>query len=116
MASLLELMPKEEADKAIARGQKRVADKLSQKGLAISPEIFITAELGYYYGWEAIQAVRDNDITLDEMNVLLEGARKVWYTKLVEMGGVNSVSGSFKSQETSYAQAMQPYTAKAKVE
>jgi hypothetical protein len=121
--SLLDLMPKEEAEKAIARANRRAS---YNRGAKVSPEIYSVAEFGYYFGWEAILAVKRGYIidpvknekvifTLDEMNVLLEGARKVWYSKLVEQGGVNTVSGSFKTQGNSYNEAMKPYTEKAEL-
>lgn len=124
--NLLDLMPKEEADKAIARARRR---NEINRGSKISPEIYSIAEFGYYFGWDAILAVKRGYIeahddkmdlkkevfTLDEMNVLLEGARKVWYSKLVEQGGVNTISGSFKTQGSSYEGAMKPYTQKAEL-
>lgn len=105
-------MPKEEAEKAIARGKRRFERQQSNKGAKVSPEIYMLSEFGYYYGWQAVMAVRDNEITFDEMNVLLEGARKVWYSKLIETGGVNTIAGSFKTKG-SYNDAMKPYTDKA---
>lgn len=116
MPNLLDLMPKEERDKAIARAQKRLQHRQAQKGIKISPEVYMTCEFGYYYGWTAIEAIRNNEITLEEVSVLLEGARKVWYTKLVETGGVNMVSGSYKSGVPSYETAMKPYTDRADLE
>lgn len=113
MPSLLDLLPKDERDKAIERGAKRYAHNEARKGMKISPEIYSISEFGYYYGWPAILAVRNNDITLAEMNALLEGARKVWYSKLVEQGGVATISASFKTQNSSFNEAMKPYTEKA---
>lgn len=113
MPNLLDLLPEDERKKAIERGRKRFAQNEARKGMKISPEIYATAEFGYYYGWDAIQAVRNNEITLDEMNTLLEGARKVWYSKLVEQGGITTVAGTFKSGNSSYSEAMKPYTEKA---
>lgn len=115
MPNLLDLLPPEEKAKAIERGKRRYAHNEARKGMKISPEIYSISEFGYYYGWQAILAVRSNEITLDEMNALLEGARKVWYSKLVEQGGVTSISNSFKTQNTSYTDAMKPYSEKAEL-
>ncbi len=98
--SLLELMPQDERDKAIERGRRRMDRQRTKRGLDVSPEIYIVAEFGYYFGWEAVLAIKrgyierigpDDSIikdpfTLDEALVLLEGARKVWYSKLTEQG------------------------------
>lgn len=127
MANLLDLLPPEEKAKAIERGKKRYARTEARKGMKISPEIYAISEFGYYYGWEAILTVKrgyivdpitlEKDIfDLNEMNALLEGARKVWYSKLVEQGGVNTVSASFKTNNSSYVESMKPYTEKAELE
>lgn len=109
MPSILDLMPKEDADKVLEKAKKRA---LRAEGTIPYP-IYALAEFGYYYGWQAIQDVRENKISIDEMNVLLEGARKVWYSKLVEQGGMQVVSGSFRSGSKTYEDAIRPYKEKA---
>lgn len=93
--SLLDLMPKADREKAVARGKKRLEQR---KGSKVSPEIYTVAEFGYYFGWEGVLAIKRGYIetidaqgktvkepfTLEEVMVLLEGARKVWYSKLIE--------------------------------
>lgn len=109
MPSILDLMPKEDAQKALEKAKRRA---MRAEGTVPYP-IYALAEFGYYYGWQAIQDVRMNIISMDEMNVLLEGARKVWYSKLVETGGLQVVSNSFRSGSKSYEEAMRPYKEKA---
>lgn len=124
--SLLDLMPKEEAAKAIERGQRRMENSKSKKGLAISPEVFLVSEFGYYFGWEAVLAIRrgytvvpitgeKEVLTLDEAQVLLEGARKVWSSKLAEQAHAGVISNSFKSSSTSFDSAIKPFTDRAEI-
>lgn len=109
--SLLDLMPKEAAEKAIQRAEKRNARKRAKKGLDVSPEIFEVAEFGYYFGWDAVLAVRrgytvepvtkeKEPLTMAEVQVFLEGARKVWRTKLIEEAGANMASTSSAHSQT----------------
>lgn len=123
--SLLDLMPEEDRQKAIERGRKRMNRNKSRK-TDVSPEIYLVAEMGYFFGWDAMLAVRrgytvvpgttEKEIfTLDEAMVLLEGARKVWYAKLVEQAHAGIVSNSFKSSSTSFENAVKPFTEKAEV-
>lgn len=51
----------------------RVKDKLE-------PEWVVLAEFGMYYGWQAIVAVRNDEITFQDMNKLLAGARQITAT------------------------------------
>lgn len=115
MANLLDLLPPEEKAKAIERGKKRYAQSEARKGMKISPKIYAISEFGYYYGWSAILAVRNNEIDMDEMNALLEGARKVWYSKLVEQAGAESIANSYKTQNPSFTDAIKPYSEKAEL-
>lgn len=96
--SLLDLLPEEARKKAIERAEKRMERNFSKKGLSVSPEFYMAAELGYYFGWDAIMALRRGFtvepvtgnkelFTTTEAHLLLEGARKVWYSKLIEQSG-----------------------------
>lgn len=101
--SLLDIMSPNERDKALERASKRQERLKTRKGLDISPEIYEICEFGYYFGWEAVMAVRrgytvtpgtnkEEALTMDEVRILLEGARKVWYTKLIESASANMAS------------------------
>jgi len=143
--SLLDLMPKEEAEKALANAQKRLERQMSRKGLDVSPEIYLVSEMGYYFDWEAILAIRrgytvtpktDEDLaedrklgkkpewtskykreifTLEEAQILLEGARKVWRGKLAEQAHAGIISNSFKVGATTFESAVKPFTDAAEV-
>lgn len=113
MPSILDLMPKDEAEKLKARAKRRLERTQVVKGQKVSPEVYMLSEFGYYYGWQAVMAVRSNEIDMDEMQALLEGARKVWYSKLVETAGINTSSRKFTSASNSYPEAIKQYTDKA---
>lgn len=129
--SLLDLMPREEAQKAVERGKKRLERNKSRKGLDVSPEIYLVAEFGYYFGWEGVLAIKRGYIekdengnkvkepfTLEEAMVLLEGARKVWYSKNIEMAHGSLVSNSAihsKNPGQAFNNGMKPFMDKAEV-
>lgn len=50
----------------------------------VNPEWQFLAEFGYYYGWEGIKAIMDNEMTIDQATQLLLGSRKVWYSKVID--------------------------------
>lgn len=103
-------MPEEERDRALERAEKRLQRNAEKRGLSVTPEFYMAAEIGYYFGWEAIMALRRGYTTVPSTNtkgetvyrqeafttveahLLLEGARKVWYSKLVEQSGGNFVA------------------------
>lgn len=127
--SLLDLMSKEEAEKAIQRAKKRQESRKS-KSVAVSPEMFLVGEMGYYFGWDAILAIRrgytmtvdtegkpiKEPFTLEEAEVLVEAAKKVWYSKVVDQAHGAMIGNSLKLKTSSFNDAVKPYSEKAKVE
>lgn len=71
-------LTQDELDKVAERKQKAEATK-------ITPEWRLLAEFGYYYGYEGIKAVRENEIEIEAFNDLLAGARKVWAGKVLDL-------------------------------
>jgi hypothetical protein len=61
-------------DEQIAKIKQR---KEQSEKFKVDNEWLMLAEFGYYYGWNAIQAVLDNKIDGDTMTMLLAGARKL---------------------------------------
>lgn len=60
------------------------------------------AEFGYYYGWQGIEAIRNNEITKAEADKLLSGARKVWSMKVYDYATANLIgSASANSKKPS---------------
>ncbi len=104
----LELTPEDLAKVATARG-------LDQKA-SIDPEWRAIAEFGTFYGFDAVMAVLNNEISADEMTQLILGARDVQREKnrdTAQAVFVASVSAqSKKPQETFNKLIKQVYKAK----
>lgn len=125
--SLLDLMPEEARKRAVERAERRLERRKAQKGLDVSPEFYMAAELGYYFGWESVMAFRRGYTVepssgnkelfgMAEAQLLLEGARKVWYRKLIEQTEAGVISNTFNSSSKSFDNAIQPYKERANVE
>lgn len=52
----------------------------------------LISEFGYYYGWEGVKAILENEIDLETVTVLLQGSRKVWYSKVIDTAVANRVA------------------------
>lgn len=130
--SFLDLLPEEDRKKALDRAEKRLEKQRAHKGHDVSPEIYTIAEFGYYFGWEGMLTIKRGYIektdsngnivkdpfTLEEALVLLEGARKVWYSKLTEQGHANLVANTSvysKNPGQSFNNGIKPFTDRAEV-
>lgn len=113
-------MPEGERNKALERAEKRLERNKSKKGLDVSPEFYMASEMGYYFGWDGVMALRrgytvepvtgEKELfSLEEAQLLLEGARKVWYGKIVEQTQSGVISNTFNHSSKSYDTAMQPF-------
>lgn len=114
--NLLEMMTPEDREKALARFRQRTARQETQN--KISSEIYILAEFGYYFGWQGIEAFRRNEITFEEAFALLEGARKVWYNKLLEQGRMTTTAVATpisKHGAQTYNKGMRDFAERAKL-
>lgn len=129
--SILDLMSPDEKQKALDKAEKRLSKKVSSG--SVSPELFIVGELGYYYGWDAVMAIRRGytieydskgniekvPFTLEEATALIEAGKKVYYSKLIEQSHASMVAGASKWSKDpakSFNSGMQPFTEKARVE
>lgn len=130
MPNLLDLMSPEDKAKAIAKAQKRLARK---KGLEVSPEMYILAEFGYYFGFEGVMAIKrgyveyvdlsTNEVirepfTLEEVITLIEAAKKVWYSKVVDSAHAAMVASAAKYSKdprAAFEGGMQPFLERAQV-
>ncbi len=141
MPNLLDLMPDDERKKSLERAKKRMERNKARKGQDVSPEIFLVAKAGTYWGWKAIRDIRrgftvepicDNrgklvldkngnvaykavTLSLDEVMLLLEGADKVRYSQQIEKIHAGVVSNSFKSGSNSFDSALRPFAERAEV-
>lgn len=122
-------MSPEDKQKAIAKGKKRMERSKTQT-LDVSPEMFVIAELGYYFGWEAVVAIKRGFITTydDKMNLkkstftleealaLIEGAKKVWYSKVIDTAHGSFIahrSAREREQGAEFNKGMKPFIEKA---
>lgn len=127
MPNLLDLMTEEDRQKSKEAFKRRMGGDFGyRKGQKISPEVFLIAELGYYYGWPAIQDVKRGyvekfdqmgnrqqiQLTMEEVCVLVEAARKVWYSKVLDSSrGTMVATGSALSKhpKQSFQNGMKKY-------
>lgn len=127
--SLLDLMSAEDREKALEKGKRRL-EKSKSQSLDVSPEMFIIAKLGYYFGWDAVVAVKRGFITtyndkmelqkstftLEEAMALLDGADKVWNSKVIDTAHGNFIahrSTMVKEQSAEFNKGMKPFIDKA---
>lgn len=107
--------PRENDEAFIARAKARHA-RAEDDG--VTPEMYLLAEFGYYFGWPAIQAVRNNEISMDMVHLLVASARKVWYSKVVDLSHgatVANVASNSKGVSRVFSKGMKPFTSKMKV-
>lgn len=117
MANLLDLMTAEDRKKVAERFAQRVAKRENSTEALVTPEIYITSEFGYYYGWEGVRAIRENQITLKEAFALLEGARKVEYKRTAENANAiaSGIAAAFSGKKGAVVKALKPFTEAARV-
>lgn len=121
IGNLLDMMTPEHRRQAINRFNRRIEKRENEEN-RITSEMYLLAELGYYYGFSAIEAVRENRLTLEEIYVLVESARKVWYTKQAEIADMTRVavdsSNPFAKKEAkiqAFHRGMRSYTERTKL-
>ena len=81
--NMFDLLSPEQKEVALDFIRKKEEDK--HKPIEVGVEGFMLAEFGYYFGWSAIMAVKNNEISLEEMNELVRGATKVWTEKVYDV-------------------------------
>lgn len=80
--------------------------------------MYVVAEFGYYFGYDGIRAIKNNEISLEEVHILLAAARKVWYSKVVDQshgGLVAGIAAGSKNPSSSFNKNMQVFIKKMKV-
>lgn len=105
--NLLDMMSREDRAKMLARYHDRTAQNRQKN--KISNEMYILAEFGMMFGWDAIMAVRNNEITGEEMFALYEAGKKVQAVNALDdkRGTSTAISASFsKHAQSVFAQGM----------
>lgn len=75
------------------------------EGVKIEPEWLFLSEFGFYYGWEGISAILNNEISQEAATALLMGARKIWNRR-----NFDTIQGMFVASLSAY-RAKSPYDA-----
>lgn len=81
-----------EEDKAKAKA--RVDKEIEREEAFITREWYIIAELGYNFGYSAIQALFDDNITLEQAKMLIQGANKIHASHMNDLSRVMIASNS----------------------
>lgn len=132
--NLLEIMSESDKQKSLEAFKQRMSGNSTyRKSQKISPEVYLVAELGYYYGWGAVEAVKRGYVetfdettqkrhkqlfTLEEACVLVEASRKVWYSKVIDgaRGTQVGVSSSLsKNPKSTFKNGMDKYIKEARI-
>lgn len=89
--NLLDMMRPEDRERMIRRFKARTATNPT-KSNKISNEMYILAEFGLMFGWDAIKDARNDLITFEEMFALIEAGKKVMARETLEHGTVTTAS------------------------
>lgn len=98
-ANLLEMMSPEDREKMASR--ERLRSNL------ITREWAALAEFGFYYGWSAVRDVFNDVITIKQMNMFLEGARKVHSSHVYDQAVAGLAANSTKKGQ--FQKVMKPF-------
>lgn len=104
----LELNAEEMA--AVERAKSRAASSR----LVIAREHYALAELGYYFGWQAIRDVIDDYITFDDAMLLVVGARELRKDEVIDHAAATLAATS--PVKGTYEKLMKPYVSTASIE
>lgn len=84
--------------------------RLREPRVKVNDTWLFIAEFGYYFGWEGIKALRfDKSFSMDEAEMLLKGARKVWASKVYDSATASFI-GSASAQAKKPVQAFKKAT------
>lgn len=116
--NLLDIMSEEDRKIAIDSFADRMSGGQQYKRDSVSPVAFMLAELGCYYGWQAIVDAKRGftegniPLTMEEVNELTRAARKIKYSDIVNNArGTQIATGSIMSKNPNQAfnKGMKPF-------
>lgn len=113
MADLFSLLTPEEQERTKKWAKARESSEYER---AIPPKLYLAAQLGYYYGWQAVVDFRRGyhegidakgnktriSFTYEEAVAFVEAASKVHYRQLLDNGKINAAT-SVSSHDPTYA-------------
>lgn len=105
--NLLDLMTPEDREKVKQREQRLQEERKS----LIGRQWMMLSELGCAYGWGAVQSVFNDEITLYQANMLVDGARKVhdgyvYDSAVATLAATSPNKGTFNNLMKSYRNNM----------
>lgn len=124
--NLLDQMTSEERDKMKEAFRKRMAGDGTYKREKIPPQVYLLAEAGVYFGWQAIvdarrgytEATDDNGnpikipLTMEEFNGLVMAGKKFRYSDYINQArGTQTAVGSVlsKNSKVSFEKGIRPF-------
>lgn len=107
--NLLDLMSAEDATKARVKAAKREA----RASEVMTAEYMLLAELGVYYGWQAVMSVLDDTITIPQARMFIEGARKMHSADVLD-SAIAGVAANAK-KKSHFEKVMKPFITNMKV-
>lgn len=124
--NLLEMMTPEEQEKMKDAYKKRMRGDGTYKKEKIPPLIYLLAEAGVYFGWQAIVDARrgyteatDDDgnlvkipLTMEEFNGLVMAGKKFRYSDYINQArGMQTAVGSVlsKNSKTTFKKGIEPF-------
>ncbi len=109
----LEISPK---DLAKAKARK---ERLTASSIHVEPEWMVLVEFAYYFGWEAFEKARASKISLDLVETMLKGAKKIRAGEVIDMAHAvfagEAASRSEKPQKT-FDETMEDFIKRNKVD
>jgi hypothetical protein len=95
------------SDKDKAKHQLRINKEIELQDSFITEEWLDIAEFGFYFGWQAVNDVMNDKITIDVMKMLLIGAKKVHSRHVLDMS--LAVRSSHATSVEAYNDIMKSY-------
>lgn len=119
MADLFSLLSPEDQAKTKAWARKRLEAKYKRD---IPPDLYLAAQLGFYYGWEAVVDFRRgyhegidpkgnlirHPFTFIEASAFVEAAEKVHYRQMLDQSR-STAAAQVSSNDPNYAQQNAKY-------
>lgn len=116
--NLLDMMKPEEVRMMKDAYEKRMRGDSRYKSAPVSPVVYMLAELGFYFGWQAIVDAKRGftegniPLTLDEISELTRAGRKIAYSQIVNNArGTQVATGSIlsKNSKEAFRKGMEPF-------
>lgn len=85
MPNLIDLISKEDAEKARKMMQAR---EERSDDTVVPPKVFMLAEFGMMYGWQAVEAVLNDEIDFELMFYMTKAGRKLRKNAIIEVGDI----------------------------